>query len=253
VQGRCIVRNSNESRLSRSIAVDYYCGYLVNEYGRQSLFELPAYGGSNCAVRASWLRAFGGWNEQTVTEDTDLTLRLILVGRHVRFDVTAIDTEESVPTFRRFWRQRYRWARGHQAAWREYRGYVWHTPTLKFTQKIETTMFLLAYHVPVFCMLGLILVTLRAAGVLTWGTGVELTPIATLLFLGPLLELASGLLVSRAPRQAAAGILLFLPAFVIFTVVCTKSWLDGLVGRPYAWVKTPRTGHGQEHTVGVAA
>jgi hypothetical protein len=114
-------------------------------------------------------------------------------------------------------------------------------------------MFLLAYHVPVFCMLGLILVTLRAGGVLTWGTGVELTPIATLLFLGPLLELASGLLVSRAPRQAALGILLFLPAFVIFTVVCTKSWLDGLVGRPYAWVKTPRTGHGQEHTVGVAA
>jgi 1,2-diacylglycerol 3-beta-glucosyltransferase len=253
VQGRCIVRNSNESRLSRSIAVDYYCGYLVNEYGRQSLFELPAYGGSNCAVRASWLRAFGGWNEQTVTEDTDLTLRLILVGRRVRFDVTAIDTEESVPTFRRFWRQRYRWARGHQACWRDYRALVWRTPTLKFSQKIETTMFLLAYHVPVFCMLGLILVTLRAAGVLTWGTGVELTPIAVLLFLGPLLELASGLLVSRAPRQAALGILLFLPAFVIFTIVCSKSWLDGLVGRPYAWVKTPRTGQGQERTVGVAA
>ena len=74
-----------------------------------------------------------------------------------------------------------------------------------------------------------------------------------MLFLGPLVELASGLLVSRAPRQSAAGILLFLPAFVIFTVVCTKSWLDGLLGRPYTWVKTPRTGQGQVPTVGVAA
>jgi cellulose synthase/poly-beta-1,6-N-acetylglucosamine synthase-like glycosyltransferase len=119
VQGRCIVRNSGESQLARTIAVDYYSGYLVNEYGRQTLFDLPAYGGSNCAVRASWIRAFGGWNEETVTEDTDLTLRLVLMGQFVRYDVTAIDTEESVPTFRRFWRQRYRWARGHQQAWRE--------------------------------------------------------------------------------------------------------------------------------------
>ena len=53
VQGRCIVRNSEESSLAKTIAVDYYCGYLVNEYGRQSLYDLPAYGGANCAVRAS--------------------------------------------------------------------------------------------------------------------------------------------------------------------------------------------------------
>jgi 1,2-diacylglycerol 3-beta-glucosyltransferase len=253
VQGRCIVRNSNESRLARSIAVDYYCGYLINEYGRQSMFELPAYGGSNCAVRASWIRAFGGWNEHTVTEDTDLTLRLVLVGRLVRFDVTAIDTEESVPTFRKFWRQRYRWARGHQQVWREYRRCIWSSRSLNLVRKIESTMFLLVYHVPVFCMLGLILVALRAGGVLTWGTGIDLTPVATLLFLGPLLELSAGLIVSHAPRRAAIGILLFLPGFVIFTIVCTKSWLDGLLGRPYTWVKTARTGQGQERTIGVPA
>ncbi len=253
VQGRCIVRNSNETRLARSIAVDYYCGYLVNEYGRQSLYQLPAYGGSNCAVRASWLRAFGGWNEQTVTEDTDLTLRLVLCGRFVRYDVTAIDTEESVPNFQRFWRQRYRWARGHQQAWREYRGSVWRSPELSIARKVETTMFLLVYHVPVFCMFGLVMVALRAAGLVDWGAGIDLTPIATLLFLGPLLELASGLIVSRAPRQAAWGILLFLPTFVLFTVVCTKAWFDGVIGRPYAWVKTPRTGHGQTRSTTSAA
>ncbi len=253
VQGRCIVRNSNETRIARSVAVDYYCGYLVNEYGRQSLFQLPAYGGSNCAVRASVLRSFGGWNTQTVTEDTDLTLRLVLVDCVVRFDVTAIDTEESVPNFRRFWRQRYRWARGHQQAWREYRRAVWTSPHLRLAQKIETTMFLLAYHVPVFCSLGLTLVALRAAGVLTWGNALDLTPIATLLFLGPLLELASGLLVSHAPRKAAWGILLFLPSFVLFTIICTKAWFDGILGRSYTWVKTPRSGHEQTRTIEMAA
>jgi cellulose synthase/poly-beta-1,6-N-acetylglucosamine synthase-like glycosyltransferase len=245
VQGRCIVRNSNETQLARTIAVDYYSGYLVNEYGRQSLYQLPAYGGSNCAVRTSWLKSFGGWNEKTVTEDTDLTLRLVMVGQFVRYDVTAIDTEESVPTFSRFWKQRYRWARGHQAAWREYRSAALHTPELGFWRRVETIMFLLVYHVPVLCGLGLVMVALRAAGILTWGQGMDLTAIATLLFLGPLLELAGGLLVSRAPRNAAWGVLLFLPMFVLFTIVCTKAWFDGIVGRSYAWVKTERTGHGQ--------
>ncbi len=249
VQGRCIVRNSEESGLAKTIAVDYYCGYLVNEYGRQSLFNLPAYGGANCAVRATILHAMGGWNENSVTEDTDLTLRVVLGGYQVRFDVTAIDTEESVQTFKRFWRQRYRWARGHQRAWRDYRRDVWRTPTLTVLQKFETTMFLLVYHVPGMCGLGLVLLLLRALGMFTWGNGIDLTPIATLLFLGPLLELASGLIVSRAPRKSALGILLFLPSFLVFTVVCSKAWIDGILGREYTWSKTPRSGAGQTNTI----
>ncbi|MET0420941.1 MAG: glycosyltransferase family 2 protein [Acidimicrobiia bacterium] len=253
VQGRCIVRNAEESKLALTIAVDYYCGYLVNEYGRQSLYDLPAYGGANCAVRASVLRAFGGWNENTVTEDTDLTMRIVLSGLRVRYDVTAIDTEESVSTFERFWRQRYRWARGHQMAWNDYRRWVWRAPGLTFAQRVETMMFLLVYHIPVACMFGAALIATRAVGISSWGATMDLTPIATLLFLGPLLELGAGLIVSRAPRRAAFGILLFVPAFVVFMIVCTKAWFDGIIGRPYGWHKTPRTGHGQVRTIDTGA
>ena len=117
VQGRCEIVNPDDSPLTRLIAMDYLAGYLVNEYGRQSIFLLPAYGGANCAVRASSLREVGGWNPDTVTEDTDLTLKLILSGQRVRYDVTAVDAEEGVVTVSRFWRQRYRWARaGHAVA-----------------------------------------------------------------------------------------------------------------------------------------
>ena len=128
MQGRCIVRNSVQSKLARSIAIDYFSGYLVNEYGRQALFELPAYGGANCAVRATTLRRLGGWNTESVTEDTDLTLRVVMLGDRVRYDITAVDTEEGATTLRRFISQRYRWARGHQQVWRDYRGYVLRTP-----------------------------------------------------------------------------------------------------------------------------
>jgi cellulose synthase/poly-beta-1,6-N-acetylglucosamine synthase-like glycosyltransferase len=247
VQGRCVIRNGEESSLARTIAIDYYCGYLVNEYGRQSLYNLPAYGGANCAVRASSLRALGGWNEHTVTEDTDLTMRLVLSGLRVRYDVTAIDTEEGVPTFRRFWRQRYRWARGHQNVWLDYRSAVWRSPVLTLAEKIETTMFLLVYHVPVLCSVGLGLIMLRVFGLVDWAGHFDLTPIATLLFLGPLVELGSGLIVGSAPRRWALSIPLFLMTYLLFMIVCTKAFVDRAFNRAYSWQKTPRTGHREQY------
>ena len=241
VQGRCIVRNSVQSKLARSIAIDYFSGYLVNEYGRQALFELPAYGGANCAVRASTLRRLGGWNTESVTEDTDLTLRVVMLGDRVRYDITAVDTEEGATTLRRFISQRYRWARGHQQVWRDYRGYVLRTPHLSRLEKVETMLFLLVYHVPVLCTMTLLMTVLRIAGIGPTLTIFELLPLAALLFAGPFCELAVGLMVGRAPRRSAWSIAWMTPIFFVFMLVCTKAWVDGLLGRQYAWVKTARS------------
>ncbi len=241
VQGRCVVRNSVQSKLARSIAIDYFSGYLVNEYGRQALFELPAYGGANCAVRASTLAELGGWNTESVTEDTDLTLRVLMLGYRVRYDITAVDTEEGATTLGRFVKQRYRWARGHQQVWRDYRRYVMRTQYLKPLEKLETMMFLLVYHVPVLCTMTLLLTALRVAGFGPQVTLFELLPLAALLFAGPFCELAVGLMVGRAPRRSAWSIAWMTPIFFVFMIVCTKAWVDGLLGRPYSWVKTARS------------
>ena len=242
VQGRCEIRNRDDSLLARLVSLDYLAGYLVNEYGRQSLFELPAYGGANCAVRTTSLHAAGGWNEASVTEDTDLTIRLLLRGERVRYDVGAVDTEEGVVTIERYWRQRYRWARGHQQAWRDYRGAVWRSRHLSPTQKVEATMFLLVFHLPVASALGLVVLVLWTAGLVVLPEGPDLAVAWTLLFLGPLLELGGGLMIARAPRRDALSLVLFLPVFLVSVALCTKAWFDGIVGRHYGWVKTQRSG-----------
>ncbi|MEO7981647.1 MAG: glycosyltransferase [Sporichthyaceae bacterium] len=241
VQGRCVVRNSVQSKLARSIAIDYFSGYLVNEYGRQALFELPAYGGANCAVRASTLRELGGWNADSVTEDTDLTLRVLLHGYRVRYDITAVDTEEGATTLKRFVGQRYRWARGHQQVWRDYRRAVLTSPGLSLAERVETMMFLLVYHVPVLCTITLLMTGLRVAGVGPHVSLFELLPLAALLFAGPFCELAVGLIVGRAPRRSAWSIAWMTPIFFVFMLVCTRAWVDGLLGRSYSWVKTARS------------
>jgi cellulose synthase/poly-beta-1,6-N-acetylglucosamine synthase-like glycosyltransferase len=246
VQGRCVVRNPDDSALARAVSVDYLSGYLVNEYGRQALFQLPAYGGANCAVRASTLRRLGGWNTDSVTEDTDLTLRVVLTGERVRYDVTAVDTEQAPTTLRRFWCQRYRWARGHQEVWRNLHGDVMRSRFLGLPEKFETLLFLLVYHVPVASFFGLVLLFLRLAGVGHRITMFELLPLSALLFAGPFCELASGLLAGRMPRRLVWTLVWMLPVFAVSILVCTKAWVDGLLGRPVCWIKTQRSATGLE-------
>ena len=78
----------------------------------------------------------------TVTEDTDLTLRVLLRGERVRYDVSAVDYEEAVVSAQRFWKQRYRWARGHQKCFRDYWWPMLRSEHLTLTEKFESVMFL---------------------------------------------------------------------------------------------------------------
>jgi len=240
VQGRCEISNTGDSPIALLVGIDYLAGYLVNEYGRQAMHSLPAYGGANCAVRADVLRSLGGWNTASVTEDTDLTLRVILAGLRVRYDVTAVDEEEGVTTIGRFWKQRYRWARGHQQVWREYRSAVWRSPRLSLAQKVETTMFLLSFHLPMVSAIGLVLTFTWLGGLSSPPFQADLFVLWMLLFLGPLMELGGGLLIARADRSWARSLFYFLPLFFVSMALCTKAWLDGILGRDYRWVKTAR-------------
>ncbi|WP_233495931.1 glycosyltransferase family 2 protein [Geodermatophilus sp. TF02-6] len=241
VMGRCVIRNGRDSSMAGTVFVDFLSGYLVNEYGRQALFELPAYGGANCAVRMSTLRALGGWNPHTVTEDTDLTLRVLLAGQRVRYDLSAVDFEEAVVSAPRFWTQRYRWARGHQKCFRDHWRPLMRSPHLSPVEKVETTLFLLVYHVPLLSGIGLLLTGLRAVGIGDLPV-VGLLPLSMLLFVGPLAELSVGLLIGRVERRAAWRLLGFLPAFALSIWITTRAYVDGMLGRPYTWVKTSRSG-----------
>jgi cellulose synthase/poly-beta-1,6-N-acetylglucosamine synthase-like glycosyltransferase len=241
VMGRCVIRNGRDSQMASTVFVDFLSGYLVNEYGRQALFELPAYGGANCAVRMSTLRGLGGWNPHTVTEDTDLTLRVLMAGQRVRYDLSAVDFEEAVVSAQRFWKQRYRWARGHQKCFRDYWRPLMRSPHLNLVEKVETTLFLLVYHVPLLSGMGLVLTVLRAFGIGDLPV-VALLPLSMLLFIGPLAELSVGLLIGRVERRAAWRLLGFLPAFALSIWITTRAYVDGMLGRPYTWVKTSRSG-----------
>ncbi|WP_287130361.1 glycosyltransferase family 2 protein, partial [Candidatus Cyanaurora vandensis] len=68
--------------------------------------------GSGQVVRRTALEQCSGWNEATITDDLDLTLRLHLNGWQIAFAHEAPVHEEAVTTVPALWRQRQRWAEG---------------------------------------------------------------------------------------------------------------------------------------------
>lgn len=238
-QGRCIVDNPADTWVSRLVAIDYLCGYLVNMVGREQVAGLPAYGGANGAIRLDLLQELGGWNEASVTEDTDITLRVLLRGRRVAYDPQALDTEQAVRSLDGYWRQRYRWARGHQQACRDYRWPVIRSEHLSVVEKIETLLFLYVFHLPVLCAVAIVLAVARSSGV-SVAQSIDLWPLIPLMAMGPLVEIGGGLVLGRARRDRVLNILLFPVLFMVSIAVCTKAMFDGLLRRPYGWAKTSR-------------
>ena len=68
--------------------------------------------GTGMFVRRATLERLGGWNANALTEDLDLSTRLVGAGERIGLALHAEVGEEAVVTVPAFWRQHLRWAEG---------------------------------------------------------------------------------------------------------------------------------------------
>ncbi|MDP5226581.1 MULTISPECIES: glycosyltransferase family 2 protein [Arthrobacter] len=73
---------------------------------------LPIVSGNSGAFRSDVVRSIGGFREDTIGEDLELTWRVHRAGYQVRFQPKALVYAESPSTLRGLWKQRVRWSRG---------------------------------------------------------------------------------------------------------------------------------------------
>jgi biofilm PGA synthesis N-glycosyltransferase PgaC len=111
VAGTILARNSRANALARIQAWDYFLG-IASVKRQQALLQgtLVAQGAFSVYNTRS-LRDAGGWPDR-IGEDIVLTWAMIRNGGRTTFEPTAIGFTEVPTTFRRFARQRQRWARG---------------------------------------------------------------------------------------------------------------------------------------------
>ncbi|MBE9097799.1 glycosyltransferase family 2 protein [Tychonema sp. LEGE 07203] len=76
--------------------------------------------GNGQFMRRTALERCGGWNEETITDDLDLTLRLHLDQWDIEFLPFPAVSEEGVTNARALWHQRNRWAEGGYQRYLDY-------------------------------------------------------------------------------------------------------------------------------------
>ena len=76
--------------------------------------------GNGQFVRRDALLRCGGWNEETITDDLDLTIRLHLDRWDIEFILDPAVAEEGVTTALSLWHQRNRWAEGGYQRYLDY-------------------------------------------------------------------------------------------------------------------------------------
>ncbi|AFZ08030.1 glycosyl transferase family 2 [Oscillatoria nigro-viridis PCC 7112] len=76
--------------------------------------------GNGQFMRRTALESCGGWNEETITDDLDLTVRLHLDRWDIEFLAFPAVSEEGVTNARALWHQRNRWAEGGYQRYLDY-------------------------------------------------------------------------------------------------------------------------------------
>ncbi len=85
---------------------------MASQCGRRATDGSAELRGNGMFVRREALERVGGWNPTALTEDLDLSTRLVAAGERIALAPQVEVGEEAVMTIPGLWRQRLRWAEG---------------------------------------------------------------------------------------------------------------------------------------------
>ena len=148
VQLRKAVVNPDANWLTRAQAMEMALDTVVQE-GRQARGGVVELRGNGQLLNRLALERAGGFNEQTVTDDLDLSFRLVLDQQPVAVLWDPPVREEAVLSLSALWRQRQRWAEGGLQRFFDYASGLL-SGRLSAARKLDLAgFFLLQYVLPV--------------------------------------------------------------------------------------------------------
>ncbi len=113
VIGKFRCRNKNANFLTRCINLESLYFQWMAQAGRWQLFKLCTIPGTNFIIRRSILEKIGGWDTKAVTEDTEISFRIYLLGYHIRFCPYSASWEQEPENLSVWFKQRNRWVKGN--------------------------------------------------------------------------------------------------------------------------------------------
>ncbi len=125
VQAGVQLMNFDSSWYSALNVLEYFFWFKSRLHYHAKLGAIPL-GGNTVFFDRAVIANVGGWDEQNLTEDADIGLRLSAAGERIRvvYDDRYVTKEETPPTLAQFIKQRTRWSQGflqtlRKGVWRE--------------------------------------------------------------------------------------------------------------------------------------
>ena len=199
-------------------------------------------------VRLSAVEAVGGWHDDTLAEDTDITYRLMFNGWKTVYTNRSECYEEVPEEWSVRIKQVKRWAKGHNQVLARYWWKFATSPYLTLGQRIDGLLLLFVFVIPLIMLVGWAMVLglyfLNAGSMLS-----ELIPVFALMLYGTLgnfaafFEIVIAVLIDgnrRRLRLLPLNILGFLVSLFAISSSVGSLVLDSLFKREMVWEKTIR-------------
>ncbi|MER6048707.1 bifunctional polysaccharide deacetylase/glycosyltransferase family 2 protein [Streptomyces sp. NPDC001793] len=234
--------------LGRWQHLEYVLGFNLDRRMFEVLECMPTVPGAIGAFRRDALTAIGGVSEDTLAEDTDLTMALWRAGRRVVYEERAVAWTEVPSGFRQLWSQRYRWCYGTlQSMWKHRHALIEVGPAGRFGRRGLTYLALFQILLPLFAPV----VDVFALYGLCFGN----TPQALGVWLGFLaVQMVTAAYALRLDHERL-GVLWALPLQLFFYrqllyLVVIHSVVTALLGTRLTWHRMHRSGTANQHLLG---
>jgi len=244
VMGRVVPVNTDANLLTRLLDLERTGGYQVDQQARMNLGLVPQYGGTVGGVRREALEAVGGWNPDTLSEDTDATCRLLTGGWKVAYVNRAECYEESPETWPARIRQIQRWARGHTDVARRFTLPIVKSRHLSLRERFDGVLLMGVYAMSPILLFGWVLAVivfyLGAHPLHGFLAALAVASYNTLGNFAAFFEIATGARLDGTPRRVRLLPLNLLGFVVSLCATSAAVVREVLPGGRFEWHKTER-------------
>ncbi|HUN64620.1 MAG TPA: glycosyltransferase [Bacteroidota bacterium] len=113
VLGKFRTVNKNRNFLTRFINIETLSFQNMLQAGRWLLFKISTLPGTNLVIRRELLDKLKGWDEDAITEDSELSIRIYMEGFRIKFVPYSVTYEQEPESWKVWIKQRTRWVRGN--------------------------------------------------------------------------------------------------------------------------------------------
>jgi cellulose synthase/poly-beta-1,6-N-acetylglucosamine synthase-like glycosyltransferase/peptidoglycan/xylan/chitin deacetylase (PgdA/CDA1 family) len=241
VAGNVKVGN-RESLVAAWQHIEYVIGFNLDRRLYEVLRCMPTVPGAIGAFRRAALAEVGGMSDETLAEDTDVTMALCRTGWRVVYAERARAWTEAPTTLEQLYRQRYRWSYGTmQAMWKHRRSVFDHGDSGRFGRRGLPFLALFGVALPLFAP---VVDILLVYGLVFWDR--TETVVAWLGMLGlQVITAAVAFRIDREPMQPLWRLPLQQFAYrQLMYLVLIQSATTALTGGRLRWHKLQRAGLG---------